>query len=200
MKQTTPTHTLAVTGLLWLVMCGLGCTRAVPVAPSSERGGDGAHTASIQATPAPEAQAKRAERGGDGPGCLADSCQDAEAVPPAEQRSVLGGALAPCSVAPMTGWFRDGHCRTDARDRGVHVVCGVMTDAFLSYTKAKGNDLSTPRGSFPGLKAGDRWCLCASRWEQARRDGAATPVVLEATNRRAAALVDTARLREHAAQ
>jgi uncharacterized protein (DUF2237 family) len=98
----------------------------------------------------------------------------------------------------MTGWFRDGFCRTDERDRGVHVVCGVMTEEFLAYTKKRGNDLSTPRGSFPGLADGDRWCLCASRWDEARRAGVATPVVLGATNARAGRLVDVGHLETHA--
>ena len=84
---------------------------------------------------------------------------------------------------PLTGWYRDGYCRTDHRDYGVHTVCASMTSDFLQFTKSQGNDLSTPRPpSFPGLNPGDRWCLCASRWEEARRAGKAPDVVLEATN------------------
>ena len=99
-------------------------------------------------------------------------------------RSVLGGPLLPCSVAPVTGWFRDGCCNTDAQDIGLHVVCCEMTEAFLAFSLRAGNDLSTPRPEygFPGLQPGDRWCLCAARWEEARRAGVAPPVLLEATH------------------
>ena len=94
--------------------------------------------------------------------------------PPAS--NVLGGALLPCSVAPLTGFFRDGCCNTGQDDLGLHVVCAEMTQEFLAFSKARGNDLSTPRPEygFAGLKPGDRWCLCAARWEEARsrRDGA----------------------------
>ena len=83
----------------------------------------------------------------------------------------------------MTGYYRDGYCRTDASDRGVHVVAAVVTDEFLDFTKSKGNDLSTPRGSsFPGLRAGDRWCLCALRWKEAFEAGKAPLVDLNATH------------------
>ena len=99
-------------------------------------------------------------------------------------RNVLGGALAPCSHDPLTGWFRDGCCRTDANDHGSHTVCAVMTAEFLAFSKSVGNDLSTPRPEyrFPGLRPGDRWCLCAMRWEEARQAGCAPRVVLAATN------------------
>jgi len=142
--------------------------------------------------PAPKPVEAAARPATDGPGCIAEACEPGEVPPPEAQKNARGEELQPCSTDPMTGWFRDGYCRTDARDRGVHVVCGVMTDDFLSYTKAQGNDLSTPRGSFPGLAPGDRWCLCASRWEQARQAGKATPVVLDATNQKAARLVEKA--------
>ncbi|MEE2755437.1 MAG: DUF2237 domain-containing protein [Myxococcota bacterium] len=92
--------------------------------------------------------------------------------------------LAVCSTEPMTGWFRDGRCRTDDRDRGRHLVCAQMTTAFLQFTKKRGNDLSTPnpRYRFPGLKPGDRWCLCALRWKEALDANKAPPVVLNATH------------------
>jgi uncharacterized protein (DUF2237 family) len=103
-----------------------------------------------------------------------------------EQRAalnVLGRALSLCGTSPMTGYYRDGYCRTDASDRGVHVVAAVVTDEFLDFTKSKGNDLSTPRGSsFPGLRAGDRWCLCALRWKEAFEAGKAPLVDLNATH------------------
>lgn len=106
-------------------------------------------------------------------------------------RNVLGGPLATCSTEPMTGWFRDGCCRTDERDQGTHTVCAVMTEAFLEFTQARGNDLSTPRPEhrFPGLKPGDRWCLCASRWAEAAAAGRAPFVVLEATHEKTLDLV-----------
>lgn len=99
-------------------------------------------------------------------------------------RNVLGGVLMPCSMAPLTGWFRDGCCNTAPGDMGLHVVCALMTEDFLVFSRDQGNDLSTPRPEygFPGLKPGDRWCLCAMRWEQARQAGVAPRVVLAATN------------------
>ena len=101
------------------------------------------------------------------------------------QLNVNEQPLSVCSTDPMTGWNRNGKCMTDNYDRGTHVVCAVMTDEFLEYTKSKGNDLSTPRGSFPGLKVGDRWCLCALRWREAQRAGKAPLVDMKATNEKA---------------
>ena len=102
----------------------------------------------------------------------------------AGKRNVLGGALLPCSVAPLTGFFRDGCCNTGPEDIGLHVVCAEVSAAFLEFSKAAGNDLSTPRPEygFAGLQPGDRWCLCAARWEEARHAGVAPPVLLEATH------------------
>ena len=116
------------------------------------------------------------------------------------QKNVLGGALIPCSVEPMTGFFRDGCCHTSPEDIGSHTVCAVMTNDFLSFSKAAGNDLTTPRAKygFPGLKPGDSWCLCAARWEQARRAGAAPNVVLSATNAACLSVVALEDLRAHA--
>ena len=104
-----------------------------------------------------------------------------------DQKNVLGSELAVCSLSPMTGWFRDGYCRTDLQDQGSHTVCAELTETFLQYTKSLGNDLSTPRPQFgfPGLVAGDRWCLCAGRWREAMRSGVAPPVVMEATHQAA---------------
>lgn len=116
--------------------------------------------------------------------------------PPPSARNVLGGPLACCCTAPMTGFYRDGFCRTGGGDYGVHVVCARVTEEFLAFTKARGNDLSTPLPpAFPGLKPGDKWCLCASRWEEARRAGAAPPVVLAATHARALDFVSLADLK-----
>lgn len=100
------------------------------------------------------------------------------------QRNVLGGPLAVCSTDPVTGFYRNGCCDTGPDDRGVHTVCAVMTTAFLDFSSRVGNDLSTPRPEygFAGLKPGDRWCLCAARWEEARHAGKAPKVVLQATN------------------
>lgn len=116
-------------------------------------------------------------------------------------KNVLGGELESCSEAPVTGWFRNGCCETGPGDLGVHVVCAVMTEAFLEYTAARGNDLSTPNPAFgfPGLKAGDRWCLCAARWGEALEAGVAPPVVLEATHMAALEHVDLEDLRANAA-
>ncbi len=106
---------------------------------------------------------------------------------PDEAINVLGGALAPCSTDPLTGFFRDGHCNTCAADHGSHTVCAVMTDEFLAYSKYVGNDLSTSRPDFgfAGLKAGDHWCLCAARFLQAHDEGCAPLVNLAATHARA---------------
>jgi uncharacterized protein (DUF2237 family) len=101
--------------------------------------------------------------------------------------NVVGGALLPCSTEPLTGFFRDGECATCEEDEGSHTVCAVMTDEFLEFSLQAGNDLTTPRPDwgFPGLVAGDRWCVCAPRWLEAHRAGVAPPVVLGATHERA---------------
>ncbi len=101
-------------------------------------------------------------------------------------KNVLGGELLDCSHAPLTGFFRDGCCNTGAQDRGVHTVCVRMTAEFLAFSKARGNDLSTPMPDFgfPGLQPGDQWCLCAARWQEAFEAGAAPRVVLAATHER----------------
>ena len=114
-------------------------------------------------------------------------------------QNVLGTPLQPCCTDPLTGYFRDGSCRTDATDRGTHVVCAIMTEEFLTYTKSRGNDLSTPlpRYRFPGLKPGDGWCLCALRWLEAYEAGVAPPVRLESTHERALDFIPFAALREH---
>lgn len=115
-------------------------------------------------------------------------------------RSVQDTPLATCSTAPLTGFFRDGQCRTGPRDRGVHVVCAQVDEDFLAYTAAQGNDLSTPRPQlgFQGLAPGDRWCLCAARWEEARAAGVAPPVVMEATHPAALRSTTMAALEAHA--
>jgi len=101
--------------------------------------------------------------------------------------NVLGGDLQPCSTAPVTGFFRDGHCNTCEADTGSHTVCAVMTAEFLAFSKYLGNDLSTPHPEFgfPGLKPGDRWCLCAARFLQAHDEGCAPKIHLAATHIRA---------------
>ena len=114
--------------------------------------------------------------------------------------NVLAGPLATCSTDPLTGWKRDGCCDTDAADRGLHVVCAVVTAEFLAFSAEVGNDLSTPRPEygFPGLSPGDRWCLCAGRWEEARVAGFAPPVVLEATHAKALEVTLLGHLQAHA--
>ena len=103
-------------------------------------------------------------------------------TPPAT--NVLGGPLKLCSLQPRTGWLRDGCCHTGPEDHGRHLICAVVTAEFLAHSVARGNDLTTPAPAygFPGLRPGDRWCLCASRWEEARRAGVAPPVDLDATH------------------
>jgi len=115
--------------------------------------------------------------------------------------NVLGGPLSPCSMAPVTGFLRDGHCNTCAQDAGSHTVCAVMTAEFLAYSAYVGNDLSTPRPEFhfPGLKPGDPWCLCAARFLQAHDEGCAPKVSLEATHMRALEIVPLEVLEGHAA-
>lgn len=114
--------------------------------------------------------------------------------------NVLGEALTPCSTDPVTGFFRNGCCDTSAADRGSHTVCVVMTAEFLAFSKARGNDLSTPRPEFgfEGLKPGDRWCLCAARFLEAYQAGHAPRVKLTATHRRALDIVPLDCLRERA--
>lgn len=118
----------------------------------------------------------------------------------ADAKNVLGGRLETCSIDPMTGFYRDGCCNTGAGDFGSHTVCAQMTEAFLSYTKAQGNDLSTPIPgyNFPGLKPGDRWCLCAARWKEAYDDGVAPSVALEATHESALQVIPLEVLQEYA--
>jgi uncharacterized protein len=110
--------------------------------------------------------------------------------------NVLGGELETCGTDPITGFHRDGCCDTHADDAGVHTVCAVMTAEFLRFSAGVGNDLATPRPEFgfPGLRPGDRWCVCASRWAQAHRAGVAPPVVLTATHVRSLEWVDLADL------
>lgn len=117
-------------------------------------------------------------------------------------RNVLGQALMPCSNAPLTGFYRNGCCETGPDDTGLHTVCAVMTAAFLAFSRSVGNDPSTPRPdfNFPGLKPGDRWCLCAPRWKEALDAGAAPGVVLEATHEETLAIVTLDVLRAHAVQ
>ncbi|WP_347916892.1 DUF2237 domain-containing protein [Paracoccus marcusii] len=114
--------------------------------------------------------------------------------------NVLGGVLQPCSTKPMTGFFRNGCCDTGPEDRGSHTVCVILTDEFLAMSRYLGNDLTTPRPEygFAGLKAGQRWCLCASRFLQAAQEFAAPTVVLESTHKRALEIVPLELLKRHA--
>jgi hypothetical protein len=119
---------------------------------------------------------------------------------PRDSRNVLGGRLGGCSTSPRTGFYRNGCCDTGTEDRGLHVVCAQMTEAFLAFSVRQGNDLVTPvpEFGFPGLKPGDRWCLCAARWREAHEAGMAPPVVLEATHEAALEVVSFEALVEHA--
>ncbi len=104
-----------------------------------------------------------------------------------EALNVLGTPLVPCSYDPLTGFFRDGCCQTDEQDRGSHVICAKVTQAFLEFSLQRGNDLMTsrPEYRFAGLRAGDKWCLCALRWEEAFKAGLAPQVILESTHLKA---------------
>jgi len=115
-------------------------------------------------------------------------------------RNVLGGELEPCGVEPLTGFYRDGCCRTGPEDRGSHTICAVVTAEFLGHQRNIGNDLITsmPHYHFPGLVPGDRWCVTARNWLQAHIDGAAAPVVLASTHERVLQIVPLDALREHA--
>ena len=114
-------------------------------------------------------------------------------------RNVLGTTLELCSKSPLTGYLRDGFCKTDQRDQGLHLVAAVMTKKFLDFTKSRGNDLSSPNIAFgfPGLVPGDRWCLCALRWMEAYEANCAPPVILEATNEKALDIIDLKYLLEN---
>ena len=114
-------------------------------------------------------------------------------------KNVLGTELVACSFDPLTGYFRDGCCNTDASDLGSHLICVRVTREFLAFSRARGNDLSTPmpQHRFTGLQPGDRWCLCALRWREALEEGYAPPVVLEATHANALQFVTLAQLEKH---
>ena len=121
-------------------------------------------------------------------------------MPPMTERNVLGTRLQPCGSEPLTGFYRDGCCRTGAEDVGSHTICAVVSGEFLDYQQSIGNDLSTPVGAygFPGLKPGDRWCVCAGRWREALEAGMAPPVVLAATHEETLAVVPLDDLKRHA--
>ena len=114
--------------------------------------------------------------------------------------NVFGEPLKPCCYEPITGYFRDGFCKTDQSDFGQHTVCAIMTDKFLDFSKKKGNDLSTPNDQyfFPGLKEGDKWCLCILRWIEALKANCAPKVELESTNEKALKYVSIHELIKHA--
>jgi|TARA_B100000579_G_scaffold111211_1_gene88879 uncharacterized protein (DUF2237 family) len=114
--------------------------------------------------------------------------------------NIFGEEMEACCFDPLTGWKRDGYCNTDDFDHGSHVVCCEVTDAFLAFSKERGNDLSTPRPefNFPGLKEGDRWCLCAMRWQEAFEAGVAPRVFLESCHQKALEFVNLEDLEQHA--
>nr|WP_290805017.1 DUF2237 domain-containing protein [Aquidulcibacter sp.] len=117
-------------------------------------------------------------------------------------RNVLGGPLEICSMDPLTGWFRNGCCETEGLDHGTHVVCAVMTEAFLTHQRREGNDLITPRPEygFAGLKPGDQWCVCLTRWKDALDAGCAPPIMLEATHEEALVVVPLKTLKAYGAE
>lgn len=113
--------------------------------------------------------------------------------------NVLGEDLSPCCLEPMTGFYRDGFCRTDSNDYGVHTICVVVTNEFLEFSKKQGNDLITSNyhHNFPGLKEGDKWCLCISRWVEALKNGVAPLVILESSHKRCLEYVPLSVLKEY---
>ncbi len=117
-----------------------------------------------------------------------------------KMKNVFGEELQSCCTDPMTGFYRDGYCKTDQFDQGRHTVCAIVTEGFLSFSKSRGNDLSTPIPAyqFPGLKPGDQWCLCALRWKEAFDAGFAPQVILEATNEKTLDYVELQDLIKHA--
>ena len=116
-----------------------------------------------------------------------------------QQFNIFDEPIEECCSNPITGFFRDGFCHTDEMDRGLHIVCSLMTEDFLSFSKLRGNDLSTPRPefSFPGLKAGDSWCVCAERWKEAYEHGFAPKVYLKKTNKKVTTIIDIELLKKH---
>jgi uncharacterized protein (DUF2237 family) len=137
--------------------------------------------------------------------CLLNQCDTQQDTLPnthPTEQNVLSEPLTSCSTAPLTGFYRDGYCRTGNNDRGIHVVCAEMTEEFLVYTKSKGNDLSSPspQYGFPGLKPGDHWCLCAARWAEAQEAKVAPKVVLEATSKATLELITLSTLQEYVAK
>lgn len=119
-----------------------------------------------------------------------------------QAKNIMGAPLMQCSIKPLTGFYRDGYCRTGEADTGSHVVSAIVTQEFLDFTKSRGNDLQTPRPelNFPGLKPGDRWCLCALRWREAEEAGVAPPVVLEATHEKALKYIPLKTLQKYQSQ
>lgn len=115
-----------------------------------------------------------------------------------QARNVFGEPLEPCGESPATGFYRDGCCNTGADDLGAHVICARMTAPFLHFSLQRGNDLVTPQPGFPGLRPGDRWCLCAARWAEAAAAGCAPHVILKATHENALDHVSLAELKRHA--
>ena len=115
------------------------------------------------------------------------------------QKNIFNEPIDECCSNPITGYFRDGFCHTDKLDMGLHVVCSLITNDFLSFSKTRGNDLSTPRPefNFPGLKDGDSWCVCAERWKEAYEHGFAPKVFLKKTHKKAASIIDIDILKEY---
>jgi uncharacterized protein len=123
-----------------------------------------------------------------------------DSLMPHDDKNVLGGTLEACSLSPRTGFYRDGCCNTGPQDLGLHVVCAQVTAAFLRFAQGRGNDLITPAPAFgfPGLKPGDRWCVCAGTWREAFEANVAPPVVLAATNEETLAVIPLTALKQHA--
>ncbi len=129
-----------------------------------------------------------------------NNCLAMPSLTETKSKNVLGTPLLSCCTSPITGFYRNGYCETGPNDAGVHVVCAQVTDAFLQYSKSRGNDLTTPypASNFAGLKAGDKWCLCASRWREAYEAGVAPPIFLESTHENALKYIPLEALKKNA--
>lgn len=177
-------YTVGMQGFSWIFVAVLPCACLTKQEPAPPLPIQQTQAAAQDLVPGPPTAAA----------CVGPGPQAKQAI----ARNVAGAALAPCPSKLRTGFYRDGYCSTGADDHGVHVICARVTDAFLQFSKAQGNDLIAPRGDFPGLKANDAWCLCASRWQEAANAGVAPLVVLPATDARALKYVDAKTLQAHA--
>ena len=184
--------------LVGIMLSSLNCTRQEPGgAPLDKTTDQLEQTAGAQSQPGGSSCLGLGPETNDAGLCKPEE-RTAVKVEPPQALNVLGDKLELCSTNPVTGWFRDGYCRTDAKDHGSHTVCAQMNEVFLRFTREQGNDLSTPRPAsrFVGLKPGDRWCLCSARWLEAQKAGAAPKVVLTASHSSSLKVVELKQLKQ----